>query len=323
MYSRRWSVPALGLALVMLLALGAACGDDESPGSSTAAAATNTNGSQAVGTIEPAIGVTNPGSVSGVPVAEPTFAEPAVASAGFAPISSPGFSGPSVSTLSAGASQPAGIWVSGAGRVAAQPDQAVVSIGVEARASTVAQARADSARAMADVVAAIKARGVADQDIQTQHFSISPQYTYVQRTDSSGGRYSEQVLVGYIVSNRASVVVRDLEQVGQVVDDAAEAGGDLVRIQGISFTIEDPTALHRQAREAAVQDAMAKAQQFAAVAGVTLGRPVYIAETGATPIVRADQARAELSVAAAAPPTPISGGELTVQVTVQVVFAIQ
>jgi uncharacterized protein YggE len=56
---------------------------------------------------------------------------------------------------------------------------------------------------------------------------------------------------------------------------------------------------------------------------VTLGRPVYIAETGATPVVRAGQARVELSVAAAASPTPISGGELTVQVTVLVVFAIQ
>ena len=313
MYARRWSVLAVGLLIATLLALGTACGDDGESEGSTTAAMTGANGNQTVGASEPAM--------SGVAAAP----DMAAASGELSGFGSSGFSAPSVSTLSPGTSQPVGIWVSGAGRVAAQPDQAVVSISVEARASTVAQARADAARAMAGVVDAIKARGVADRDIQTQHFSISPQYTYVQRTDSSGGRFSEQVLVGYIVSNRASVVVQDLDLVGQVVDDAADAGGDLVRIQGISFTIEDPTSLHQQAREAAVQDAVAKAGQFAAVAGVTLGRPVYIAETGATPIVQAEAAMKELSMAVAADalPTPISGGELTVQVTVQVVFAIQ
>jgi uncharacterized protein YggE len=176
---------------------------------------------------------------------------------------------------------------------------------------------------MTAIIAALKARGVAERDIQTQFFNIAPQYTYRERIEPGGGRSSEQVLVGYIVSNQASITVRDLERLGELVDQVAEAGGDLIRIQGVGFTIQDPTRLHVQAREAAVKDALAKAQQFASLTGVTMGRLVSITEAAVTPIVRPEVARAQGIAVAAAPTTPISGGELSVQVTVQAVFAIQ
>jgi uncharacterized protein YggE len=224
---------------------------------------------------------------------------------------------------SLGSQQLTGIWVSGLGSVTTSPDLAIVSIGVEARASTVTQARYDSASAMNRIVVAILAEGVKDQDIQTQHLNISPQYTYVKRKDSSGGHYNEQVLVGYIVRNQASIKIRDVNKVGEVVDLAAKAGGDLVRIHGIRFSVEDPTHLHEQARTAAVQDAIAKARQYASVANVILGRPIYISEVGTTPNLRAGVARESLKMATAAPVTPISGGQLSAEATVQVVFVIQ
>jgi uncharacterized protein YggE len=220
------------------------------------------------------------------------------------------------------AMQPSGIVVSGTGKVVTEPDRAVITLGVEARAATVAEARGDAARAMTAISTALRAQGIADRDIQTRFFNISPQYTRTERIDSDGRRYGEQVLTGYIVTNQASVVVRDMEKVGEILDQVANAGGNLTRIQGIRFGIEDPTLLHAQAREAAVKDALAKAQQFATLTGVGLGRLVYIAEMGATPGVRADMARMEMSLAAARS-SPISGGELSVQVTVQTVFAIQ
>jgi hypothetical protein len=173
------------------------------------------------------------------------------------------------------------------------------------------------------VVAALKARRVQDRDIQTQFFHITPQYVWKERVDPTGARHGEQVLTGYLVTNQASVVVRDLGQVGELVDAVAQAGGDLTRIQGISFTIEDPTRLHQQAREAAVRDAQAKAQQFATLTNVALGRLVYISESAATPGVRAEVARAGIAAVSAEQPTPIGGGELAVEVTVQTVFAIQ
>jgi uncharacterized protein YggE len=205
--------------------------------------------------------------------------------------------------------------------VTAQPDIAILTVGVEARADTVEMARGQAAAAMAAIIESLRGNGVAERDIQTSSFSINPQYTYREVVDTRG-RYNEQVLVGYQVSNQASAKIRDLDTVGAVIDRAAEAGGDLVRIRGISFTIDDSGPLHIVAREAAVKQAMATAAQFAEITGVTLGRLVYITELSASPVTRATDARIQMAMAAPAAATPISAGEMEVQVTVQAVFSI-
>ncbi len=213
--------------------------------------------------------------------------------------------------------QQAGIWVGGSGRVVVTPDLALLTLGVEARATTVEQARADAATAMAAVMAVLTENGIQEQDVRTQYFSIQPEYVW---NDS----IRRQELAGYRVTTTVSVKVRDLEGVGTLIDDVATAGGDLVRINNISFTIENPEQYAAQAREAAVQDAMAKAQQFAQLTGVTLDRLVYIAESSASiPVTRQyDGAAIAYAEAAAAPPTPISGGEMDITVRVQAVFSI-
>ncbi len=248
-------------------------------------------------------------------------AAPPPASEGTASMVDPGQSRAAMPALNT--AQPSGIAVSGTGMVFAEPDRAVVTLGVEARAETVSTARADAARAMTAIIAALGADGIAEQDIQTRSFDISPQYSRRERTDSSGARYNEQVLLGFIVSNQAAVNVRNMENIGGILDRVAEAGGDLTRIRGISFSSDDPTQLHAQAREAAVKDLMAKAQHYATLANVELGRIVYLSETGPTPAVRANLPMAQAAFASSAPASPISGGQLSVQVTVQGVFAIQ
>ena len=115
--------------------------------------------------------------------------------------------------------------------------------------------------------------------------------------------------------------IRDLAAIGIIIDDVALAGGDLTRINGISFTVEDPSLYMTQARELAVNDALAKAQQFASLTGVQLGQLVFISESGGAPVVRDFEVRA-ITLEAAAATTPISGGELEVQVTVQATFGI-
>ncbi|MFC1935416.1 SIMPL domain-containing protein [Chloroflexota bacterium] len=213
--------------------------------------------------------------------------------------------------------QQAGIWVGGSGRVVVTPDLALLSLGVEAKASTVQQSRDDAATAMTQVMAVLTGSGIEEKDIRTQYFNIQPEYTW-NETDR------KQELTGYRVTNTVSVKARDLEGLGSLIDRVADAGGDLVRINGISFTVEHPEQYSAQAREAAVKDAMAKAQQFADLTGVTLGKLVYIAETGGNvPVVR-DYAEAKmLAEGAAAPPTPISAGEMDITITVQAVFAIE
>ena len=248
----------------------------------------------------------------------------------------------SVAALSSSASQVSGIWVTGTGEQSLKPDLAIVGLGVQADGVTVAEARDVAANAMTAVVEALKKLGIAEKDIQTAYFSIQPQYTYRQvtrcpdvtptpvppftgkPTTSPESCYmeSEQVLVGYQVNNTVTVKVRNLDIVGQVVDAAALAGGDATRVNYVSFTVEDSKAAQAAAREEAVKDALAKAQQFAQLTGVKLGRLLYITESGGvspTPIYRAEA----FAGADAKTTTPISAGELDVSVSVQAVFAIE
>lgn len=170
-------------------------------------------------------------------------------------------------------SQQTGISVSGTGTVTAVPDVAILSLGVEAQATTVTQAQRQAATAMNDIVAALKSNGVADKDIQTQWYNISPVTKWVEDTN-------EQITIGYKVSNMVTAKIRDISKAGTIIDAVAEAGGDLTRIEGISFTVDDPTSYNDAARGEAMLDAKAKAEQMADLAGVELGKPIYISESG-------------------------------------------
>ncbi len=132
----------------------------------------------------------------------------------------------------------------------------------------------------------------------------------------------ERVIVGYQVSNLLTVKVRDLDSVGAIIDQVTEAGGDLTRFQGLSFTIEDNEALQDEARAAAIEDLLAKSSQVANLTGVELGQLVFITESGG-PVQPQFQAERAFAAPAMAAPTPIMAGELTVVVTMQAVFEIQ
>ncbi len=236
---------------------------------------------------------------------------------------------------------PSGIWVTGNGKASGAPDIAVVSMGVESVEETAAAARANAARAMQSVMDAITGAGVADADIQTRHFNISPRYQSVEieRCDNDNGEGSEgkqegpgektcykvweNRLIGYAVSNRATVKIRDLDDVGTIIDQVTEAAGNLVRINGISFNIEDPQDLQDDARADAVADMKRKAEMLAELSGVKLGRLVYLTEGAPYVPPQPVYARAETVLAAADVSTSISPGELDISVTVQGVFLIE
>ena len=204
--------------------------------------------------------------------------------------------------------------VTGTGIVTGTPDVVVLSGGVSVERDSVKQARADAAEAMARVIESLKGNGILDEDIQTQHFSIHQRYDYIK------GR---QEFRGYSVTNTASAKIRDLNIVGDVIDDAAEAGGDLVQINSIQFTIDDPTSLKMQARVAAMGDAQTKAQTLATEGGVTLGTPISISES--EDFYAPYPAGLEFAFAdhAGAVATPIESGQLQITVTVNVVYEIE
>ena len=109
-----------------------------------------------------------------------------------------------------------------------------------------------------------------------------------------------------------------MDRVGKVIDDAAGAGGDLIQVQSIRFTIDDPKPLQAQARVAAMEEAQAKAKSLAEKSGVKLGKPVSISESvGFPPPIIFERGLADQAS------TPIEAGELEVTATVMVIYAIE
>ena len=218
------------------------------------------------------------------------------------------------SLLQSSSSQ-AGIWVTGKGSITLEPDLALVNIGVETEAKTVTEARRKSAIAMEAVVSAVKAKGLTDRDVQTTSFNIWPRYDYLER-----GRE----LIGYTVSNSSSIKVRNISDVGPIIDDVANAGGNATRINGISFTVEDTQPFMDKLREDAVSDARAKANHFASLSGVSVGQLVFISEvSSSSPYPQGFDAMEGMMRAAADPVTSISGGEFELSLSVQLGFSIQ
>lgn len=220
-----------------------------------------------------------------------------------------------------GDAQDAGVWVNGVGVVSAPPDLAELDLGVSATAGTVSEARDVAAEAMTAIVAYFIGSGVAPADIRTRHISIQPQYDWQEVIDE-GIRRNERVLTGYQVSNTARVLVRDLDRTSELLDGAVAAGGDVVRVNGISFRIEDTTELEKEARELAVADALARADDLASYSGVALGRMVFLSEVSAQPPVFAERAFSAIASDASVS-TPVSPGEQEVRLTVLAVFDIQ
>ncbi len=208
-----------------------------------------------------------------------------------------------------------GIHAAGVGTVSGEPDIAVISLGVEALRDSVSEARDDAAQALTAIVDELREAGVAEDDIRTARFSINPRYEYV--------RDGQQNLLGFQVTNTLSVTLRDLNSTGDVVDRAVQAGGDLTRVQSVSFQIEDTTALEEEARILAIEDALAKADLYAGQLSVVRGPLVSISEGSFNEFPVAEARFALAASDSAGPPTQFFGGELEVSVRVQAVFAIE
>jgi uncharacterized protein YggE len=202
----------------------------------------------------------------------------------------------------------------GTGSVTGKPDVAVLTLGVQARRSTVAAARDAAASAQKGIIDSLKANGVAEKDIQTVQFSVQPQYDY-----STTGTPR---VTGYVVSNVVTAKIRDLDKAGKAIDDAIAAGGNDAVVQNIVFTIDDPSKLREQAREEAVKLAKEQAQQLVGAAGAKLGKLLSISESGGViPYERsfaAPAATGDVKVE-----TPVQPGELEITISVNVLYAIE
>src|SRR5690606_35302336 len=194
------------------------------------------------------------------------------------------------------------------------PDIARLHLGVEVTRPTVAEARSDAADAFTAVRDSLTGNGVEERDIQTQGFNIYPQYRYAENE-------APQV-VGFTVANIVGVKVRDLDTVSEVIDDAVEAGGDLVRVNGIAFEVDEPEQYYDEARGSAVADARARAQALADAAGVSLGNVTSVSESsggGFPPIPFAERSSQDGGLGGA---TPIEPGESEIVLMVTLVYEV-
>ena len=202
------------------------------------------------------------------------------------------------------------IVVSGTGRVSVVPDVAELRLGVAITQPTVALARSVAAEAMAAVLAAVLGAGVVQRDVRTTLLSVQPRHDY------RDGRAPK--LTGYDLSNVVEITVRDLGQLGAVVDGALGAGA--TSLDGLSFRVADPGDAERAARTAAVVEARSRAEILAEAAGVTIAGVADIREGGSPPTW--PQATSERMMLAADSGTPMEAGATEISVTVSVAFRI-
>ncbi|WP_455382262.1 SIMPL domain-containing protein [Salinispira pacifica] len=210
-------------------------------------------------------------------------------------------------------SRPRTIEVSGYGAAHGSPDVAVVRLGVESRSPEVKRALSTVSAAMNAVLAAARTAGVADSDIATVAYDVS----FVPDNGRGGAAAEGSPSGSYRVTDVAAITVRNLDSLAAVLDGTLAAGAN--EVQGISFQLSDPTALQREARTSAMADAHERAAQLAALASVRLGPVISVSESGGGP----PPGGAPLHAAAFAAAPPVSPGQLSVDVSVRVTYAIQ
>jgi uncharacterized protein YggE len=243
-----------------------------------------------------------------------------------------------------------GISVNGVGRANGKPNVARSTIGVEARAGTAEEAMAEVSQRMAQVIAAVKQAGVAEADVRTSTVSLNFERNYEQpprpemaptaapamapaiapapagkpkpatsspaKPESAPAPLVKLPQGFYTATNNVEVTIRNLDVAGKVLSAATNAGAN--QLYGVRFEIEDPSALQAEARKKAVEDAHARAERLAQLAGVKLGPAVSISEAdggGSGPVPMFAMAKMDSAA-------PVERGELTVTSTVQIVYAL-
>jgi uncharacterized protein len=205
--------------------------------------------------------------------------------------------------------------VNGSGSSQVQPDVAVIILGVETQADTASEALNQNSQQMQALVNTLRTGGIAQADIRTRTIQLYPRYSNQQ--PSPTGQVTTPEIIGYIASNTVEIRVRNLNNVGSVLDQAVEAGGN--RIDNIRFEVSNQSQQLDQARTAAMQDATHKAEQLADLANAELGQVITITEFSRVPLPFQDGMMAERAMA----DVPVSPGMETITVEVQVTWELQ
>ena len=208
---------------------------------------------------------------------------------------------------------PPSLNLSAYGEVKVAPDMATINFGVMTEAATAAEAMAQNATRMTQVMAALRRAGIAERDVQTSGLNLSPQYDYVQNEPPR--------LRGYQASNRVTVIINDLSRVGSTADAVVTAGVN--QIDGIAFGLKDPAAAEDAARLVAVRALQHKAELYAGALNVRLGALRTFSEGGGYQQPQPEVMFTQRAMAMDSAQTPVAGGQLTVRIDVNGSYDIQ
>jgi uncharacterized protein len=216
-------------------------------------------------------------------------------------------------SIQLGQAQPRNISVTGNAQVILAPDIAYVSIGVHSEAKTATEAVASNNTQTQAVIDAIKAQGVDAKDIQTTNFSVYQQEKFAPTGESLG--------TFFMADNTVYVTIRDITKIGDILDAAISAGANTV--YGITFDVENKEAALATGRDQAMADAQAQAEQLATAAGAKLGDVQSISYYSSSPSpIYYDNKAAPAGVGGGGS-VPISTGQLTLTVSVSVVYGLK
>ncbi|MBN1667283.1 MAG: SIMPL domain-containing protein [Anaerolineales bacterium] len=216
---------------------------------------------------------------------------------------------PALSQLQAGDQVERCVTVRGVGEIQVIPDQAAIRLGVQTEAESAQAALQQNNTQIQAVLDNLTEAGIPAEDIQTQSIHLSPRYEFDDETES-------RMLVGYQASNFLAVQTDELDNLGQILDAAVSAGANT--IDSINFQISDPQARLEQARQAAVENALTKAQQLADLTGAILGPVATIQEMGGTP----SPVAGSVEFAAGAQAVPIAPGSQSIRAEVQITWTL-
>ncbi len=178
---------------------------------------------------------------------------------------------------------PGTLTMTGTGEAVGVPDQLAFRVAVTRREPTVPAAMDATSATMGRVLDALEELGVERRDVQSTGLSVDPVYDYFS--------YRPPVLTGYRVNQSVAVLVRDLRDGGRAISTVTRTGGNVVRVSGIGLRLGDRDGLLAKARDAAVEAATAKAEQYAAATGQQLGSVLTLTEGREAVTATRDQVR--------------------------------
>ena len=202
------------------------------------------------------------------------------------------------------------IEVSATGEVMLTPDIASFSIQVSELGKTTSEAQAFANEKMAQLLSIMRENGVEEKDIKTTMLNLRPSYQWIE---------GKQFLEGQVASQSLSVTLRNLDKLGSMIDQLGEVSG--IYLNSVMLDKEDKSIGLEQARQQAVQKALAKAELYAQGAQMQVGKPITISDyTAASNPYNTRMKVAMASESAYDMATEIPAGTMTVTSTVSMVL---